>query len=81
MKLAARAKGASYRHTVTIYHENKRRRQQASTQEGEAINHKTKTLKEPVGAGGAGLARPQRKSGGLPIARDSKNEPERFYEQ
>ena len=50
-------------------------------EEGEAINHKTKTLKEPVGTGGAGLARPQRKSGGLPIARDSKNEPERFYEQ
>ena len=46
-----------------------------------AINHKIKTLKEPVGTGGAGLARPQRKSGGLPSAGDSRNGPERFYEQ
>ena len=81
MRPAARAKGASYWHTLTIYHNNTRGRRQATTQEGRARNHKTKTLKEPVGTGGAGLARPQRKSGGLPIAGDSKNGPERFYEQ
>ena len=30
---------------------------------------------------GEGLAWPHGKTRGLPIARDSKNEPERFYEQ
>ena len=45
MRLAARAKGASYRHTITTYHKNTRRRQQASTQEGREGNHNTKNFK------------------------------------
>ena len=51
-----------------------------STRRAEKETITIKTLKGPVGTGRAGLARPQRKSGGLPIAGDSKNEPKRFYE-